>query len=102
MLQKTWVKIFIWFMAIFFFFLASGVVISVLRPGPSENEAMSFMMGMMSAMDSSMMGVAMNIEHDNALQAVIALSASIALPVMVLSVAAGIGIRLWQRRDRNV
>ncbi|MCX7922264.1 MAG: hypothetical protein N3B21_09680 [Clostridia bacterium] len=102
MLQKTWVKLFIWFMAIFFFFLAAGVVISALKPGPSENEAMNFMMGMMSAMDSSMMGVAMNIENDNALQAVIALSTSIALPIMLVSIVAGVGIRLWQRRDRNV
>lgn len=102
MMQKPWFKIFIWFMATFFFFLASGAVISILRPGPSENDVMKFMMGMMSAMDSSLMGVAMNIEHDGILQSVIRLSTSIAVPVLLLSIIVGFGIRMLQRRGKNV
>lgn len=102
MMQKPWFKVFIWFMATFFFFLAAGTVISVFRPDPSESEVMKFMAGMMSAMDSSMMGVAMNIENDGALRSVIALANSIALPVIIISIFAGFGIRLWQRRSKNV
>lgn len=102
MMQKPWFKIFIWFMATFFFFLAAGVIISSYRPGPSENEVMKFMMGMMSAMDRSMMGVAMSIENDGNLQSVIALSSSIILPIILISIALGFGIRLLQRRRKNV
>ena len=98
MMQKPWFKVFIWFMATFFFFLAAGVIISVFRPGPSESEVMKFMEGMMSAMDRSMMGVAMNLENDGTLKSVIALSTSIAIPVILISIAAGFGIRLRQRR----
>ena len=98
MMQKPWFKIFIWFMATFFFFLAAGVVISVFKPGPSESEVMKFMEGMMSAMDRSMMGVAMNLENDGTLRSVIALSTSIAIPVILISITAGLGIRLKQQR----
>jgi len=102
MMQKPWFKVFIWFMATFFFFLAAGVVISVFRPGPTESEVMKFMMGMMSAMDNSMMGVAMGIESDNTLKSVIKMANSIALPVIVISIIAGIGIKLWQRGGKDV
>lgn len=102
MMQKPWFKVFIWFVATFFFFLAAGVIISVFRPGPSESEVMKFMEGMMSAMDRSMMGVSMNIEGDGALKQVIALANVITLPVILISIFAGIVIRLWQRGDKNV
>ena len=102
MMQKPWFKVFIWFMATFFFFLAAGVAISVFRPGPSETEVMKFMAGMMSAMDQSMMGAAMNMESDAALRQVIATANSIALPVIIIGIFAGVGIRLWQRRDKSV
>ena len=88
-------------MATFFFFLAAGVIISVFRPGPSESEVMQFMAAMMSAMDKSMMGVAMSMESDGTLRSVIALSNSIAFPVIIISIIAGIGIRLRQRGDKN-
>lgn len=101
MMQKPWFKVFIWFVTTFIFFLASGVVISIFRPGPSESEVMQFMMGMMSAMDNSMMGVAMSIEKDGALRSVLALANAMALPVILISIFAGIVIRLWQRRDKN-
>jgi len=93
MMQNKWFKIFIWFVASFFFFLASGVVISIFRPGPTEAEVMKFMMGMMSAMDSSMMGVAMNLENDGALKSIILLSTSLALPIVIVSIIIGLLIR---------
>lgn len=102
MMQKPWFKIFIWFLATFFFFLAAGVIISLFRPGPSERDVMRFMSGMMSAMDRSIMGVAMGIEGDGRLQSVIAFSAAIVLPVIFASIVAGFVIRLLKRRDKNV
>lgn len=101
MMQKPWFKVFIWFMTTFFFFLAAGVAISVFRPGPSESEVMQFMMGMMSAMDKSMMGIAMSIENNGPLRSVLALANAMALPVILISIFAGIAIRLWQRRDKD-
>ncbi|MFZ5986443.1 MAG: hypothetical protein ACOYWZ_04865 [Bacillota bacterium] len=102
MLQKPWFKLFIWFLTSFFFFLASGVVISIFKPGPTEAEVMQFMMGMMSAMDSSMMGISMNLEHNSALKDIIQLSASIFLPVIILSIISGLLIRNFKREDGNV
>lgn len=98
MMQKPWFRIFIWFMATFFFFLAASVVISVFRPGPSKSDVMKFMEGMMGAMNRSMMGAAMNLENDHTLKSVIILSASIAIPVMLISIAAGFGIKLRQQK----
>lgn len=101
MMQKPWFKVFIWVVTTFFFFLAAGVVISVFRPGPSESDVMKFMMGMMSAMDNSMMGVAMGIENDTMLKEVVTLANTIAVPVVIISVIAGIVIRIWQRGDKK-
>jgi hypothetical protein len=102
MMQKPWFKLFIWFIATFFFFLAAGVIISIFKPGPSENEVMKFMMGMMSAMDNSMMGLSMSLESKGALRSIIVLANAIALPVIIISIFAGIAIRLRQRGDKNV
>jgi hypothetical protein len=101
MMQKPWFKIFIWFIASFFFFLASGVVISIFRPGPTEAEAMQFMSGMMSAMDGSMMGVAMNLENDGALKNIILLSSSLTLPSIFFSILIGLLIRRIKRGGNN-
>lgn len=99
MLQKPWFKIFIWFLATFFFFLASGVVISMFRPGPSENEVMRFMSGMMGAMDGSMMGVMMNIEQNSVLRSIIALSLSIMVPMIIIGAFGGFLIRFIQKEE---
>lgn len=98
MLQKPWFKVFIWFIAIGFLFLTSGVLISEFRPGPSEIEVMKFMEGMMGAMDRSIMGAAMNLEHDRTLMSIIAYSAKTALPLIIAGLGLGLGIRLLQRR----
>lgn len=102
MMQKPWFKVFIWFLATFFFFLMAGVIISLFRPGPSENDVMKFMAGMMSAMDRSMMGTAMSIENEGTLKVLIELSSSLLPLIIALSIAAGLGIRFFQRRDKNV
>lgn len=102
MMQKPWFKIFIWFIATFFFFLAAGVLISIFRPGPTEGEVMQFMSGMMSAMDRSMMGVAMGVENDVLLSTILLMAGNIAIPVIITGIAAGFGIRIWQRRGKDV
>jgi len=102
MLQKPWYKIFVWFVASFFFFLAAGVIISILRPGPTEAEVMKFMEAMMKAMDTSMMGIAMNLENDSELKNIILFSSSLTLPIVIISSIIGFLIRLVKRGDRNV
>lgn len=102
MLQKPWFKVFIWFMATFFFFLASGVVISIFRPGPSETEVMQFMMSMMQAMDRSMMGVIMNMEQSTQMQSIMSFVTLITLPIIILSIIAGVIVRISQRRGGHV
>lgn len=102
MLQKSWFKILVWFLTSFFFFLASAVVISIFRPGPSEEETMRFMQGMMSAMDRSMMGAAMNIGNDGMLKNLISLSTLLTFPIIVTSIVLGFMIRYSSRGDKNV
>ncbi len=102
MMQKPGFKLFIWFMATFFFFLAAGVIISMLKPGPTELEVMRFMEGMMSAMDRSMMGVAMGIENDALLRFIITTSTGMIVPLILVSVILGFLIRFLKRRGPNV
>lgn len=102
MVQKPWFKIFVWFMATFFFFLTSGVVISIFKPGPSESEVMRFMSGMMSAMDSSIMGIAMSVEGNSTLRGIIAYSYFMLLPIIVISIIIGFVIRFRQGGKKNV
>ncbi|HVI42657.1 MAG TPA: hypothetical protein VM577_18555 [Anaerovoracaceae bacterium] len=102
MLQKPGFKLFIWFMATFFFFLTSGVIISMLKPGPSEMEVMRFMEGMMSAMDRSTMGVAMGIEDNALLRFIITTSTFMFIPGILVSVGLGFLIRFLKRRGPNV
>lgn len=98
MLQKPWFKAFIWMMAIFFFFLASEVVISIFRPGPSEADSMKYMMGMMQLMENSMMGLLMNAGSDRELMGIIQLSKVLTLPIALGSIIFGLGIRMLNRR----
>lgn len=93
MLQKPWFKIFVWFLAIFFFFLASGVVISMFKPGPTESEVMQFMMGMMSAMDNSMMGVSMNMESSGSMSTIMRWMSILTLPIIFISIVIGLLLR---------
>jgi hypothetical protein len=78
------------------------VVISIFRPGPTEAEVMKFMMGMMSAMDNSMMGVAMNLENHGPLKNILILSSLLTLPIIVLSIIIGLLVKSLKRGDKNV
>lgn len=100
-MQKPWLKAFIWTMATFFFFLTSGVLISMYKPGPTESEVMRFMESMMGAMGTSLMGLAMGIKHDAALQRVLAVSVYLTLPMVLAGVLAGMAIRLTRQGDKT-
>jgi hypothetical protein len=102
MVQKPWFKLFVWFLATFFFFLASGVVISMFRPGPSETDVMRFMSGMMGAMSNSIMGIAMGVEHNSVLSRILALSYFMLVPIVAISIVIGFTIRLMRGRGKDV
>lgn len=102
MMQKFGFKLFIWFITTFFFFLSSAVIISELRPGPSELDAMRFMESMMGAMEKSMMGVSMGIENDASIQRIISISAVITIPIIFIGALAGVLIRFFRRGDKDV
>lgn len=97
MLQKPWFKIFVWFLASFFFFLASATIISLLKPGPSESEVMNYMSGMMGAMEYSIMGIMMSIEGNRTLNIILTFTV-ITFPFSVLlSIIAGLILRKRNR-----
>lgn len=95
MLQKNWVRIFIWLLAVFFFFLSSMVLVSELKPGPSETEVMLYMQGMMRAMQNSLMGLAMSLENDSYLKETLIYSSRLVIPCVLLGIFGGILTRLW-------
>jgi uncharacterized iron-regulated membrane protein len=102
MLQKPWFKLFAWFLASFFFFLAAATVISLLKPGPSEMDVMNFMSGMMGAMEKSVMGVMMEIEGNSLIRSVMIWTVA-AFPLLaVLSIIAGFLLRKRNSEDKNV
>lgn len=102
MVQKPWFKVFVWFMATFFFFLAAAVIISMFKPGPSESEVMQYMAGMMSAMDSSIMGVMMSIESNTALKKILVMSFRAFPFIILLSIVMGAILRAVNREVKNV
>lgn len=99
MMQKPFFKVIIWFLAAAFFFMASGLLISIIGPGPTMQQSMQFMSGMMQAMHQSLMGLSMTLEGDYFLQSVIGLLAQITIPLIILAIVLGILFRL--RGDRN-
>jgi len=99
MMQKPWFKMFIWLMASSFFFLASSAIISLFSPGPSEEQVMRFMAGMMNAMENSTMGLAMSMENNSELRQLIGLSAIIVIPIIAMAAFLGIYIRILRRKD---
>lgn len=102
MVQKPWFKLFVWFMATFFFFMASGVAISLLSPGPSETDVMRFMSGMMGAMESSIMGVSMAVENNNSINKILAISYFILPPTIIISIVIGFSIRFLRGSGKIV
>lgn len=102
MVQKPWFKVFMWFMATFFFFLAAGILISMLKPGPSETDVMRYMEGMMGAMDKSIMGTMMSIESNLTLKNVLVLSFAAFPLIIVISVIIGIFLRVRSSEVKDV
>lgn len=102
MLQKPWFKIFVWFMATFFFFMTSGVIISMFKPGPSEMDVMNFMSGMMGAMENSIMGVAMHVEMNSTIGKILSYSYFMLTPIIAISIVAGFTIRILRRSGKSV
>ena len=102
MLQKPWFKIFVWFLASFFFYLAAATVISLLKPGPSESEVMNYMSGMMGAMEKSVMGIMMGIEGNGLIKTILIWSIAGFPLAVVLSIIAGFLLRKRNSEDKNV
>ncbi|BCJ98436.1 hypothetical protein [Anaerocolumna chitinilytica] len=102
MLQKPWFKIFVWFLASFFFYLAAATVISFLKPGPSESEVMKYMTGMMGAMENSAMGVMMGIEGNGLLKMILIWSIAVFPLAVVLSIIAGFLLRKRNSEEKHV
>jgi len=102
MLQKPWFKIFVWFLATFFFFLAAATVISFLRPGPSERDVMNYMSGMMGAMENSAMGIMMGIEGNGILRSILIWTLGTFPLAVVLSIIAGFLLRKRNSEDKHV
>lgn len=100
--QKPWFKVFVWFLTTFFLFLASGVIISIFKPGPSQIDGMKFMSGMMSAMHNSIMGITMGVGHNRTIVRILATSYSMVVPTVAFSIAAGFAIRFLRRSGKSV
>lgn len=100
--QHPWFKLMAWFLATFFFFMASSLIISLLKPGPSEIDVMRFMGGMMNAMENSIMGVSMGVENNTNLQQILGISYFMIAPTIAISIIAGLAIRFICRSGRNV
>lgn len=94
MMQKPWFKLFIWIVSSAFFFLASVILIAAFNPPPSENQIMKFMMGMMGAMENSMMGLSMTISEDSTLKPLILSASSVTIPLIITGVLAAVFIRI--------
>ncbi len=102
MLQKPWFKIFVWFLATFFFFLSSAALISLLKPGPSESEVMSYMAGMMGAMENGVMGAMMSIESNTTLRTILIWTVATFPLGLVLSIIIGFILRKKNSEDKHV
>lgn len=84
-----------WSLATAFFFAAAGLVISVLKPGPTESQVMRFMVGMMSAMHTSMMGASM--DNTEKFITMLQWSSGTSMLMILLGVLIGIPLKLWRK-----
>ena len=80
-----------WSLSSAFFFAAAVIVISVLKPGPTETQVMKWMQGMMAAMHSSMMGASM--EDAGASGFLMGFSTYMSVVTILLGVIAGLLLR---------
>ncbi len=85
-----------WAVSVFFFFAASGLVVSLIKPGPTEVQVMNWMQGMMGAMHSSLMGASMSNEmFGYAMQ----FSAETTVVMILIGISVGIPLKLWRKND---
>jgi hypothetical protein len=101
MMQKTWFKLFIWFISSFMFFMASSIIISIYGPPATMQQKMAFMSGMMNAMQNSLMGLSMSISMDHKLMKFISDISSFTVILNIISIAAGDYVRTATRRKKN-
>lgn len=88
-------RVMYWSLATAFFFAAAVLVISLIKPGPTESQVMSFMSGMMSAMHNSLMGASM--DNAETYMALIQWSAGTSMIMMIVGIVIGIPVRLWRK-----
>jgi hypothetical protein len=98
MMQKPWFKVFIWVISACMFFLVSCMIIATFCPGPSEQQIMAFMSGMMEAMRNSLMGYSMSIESDENLLQFISSTSAFTPVLIIVAILAGFYVRLFRRR----
>ncbi|MDT3427913.1 hypothetical protein J2Z22_003489 [Paenibacillus forsythiae] len=92
-MQKKWFRLLIWMVTTSFFFAFAAILISMFRFGPTEQETMSFMMGMMKAMETSLMGLSMHVKEDTNVQWLMYESVQFAFPLLAISIAGGVYVR---------
>lgn len=95
MLQRTWYKLIAWFIATFYFFLIVGVIISIFGSGPTEEQSMKWMAGMMQAMHSSLMGWSMD-NYQISYQLLVK-SSTLILPAILTGAVIGIILKIRRR-----
>jgi len=101
MMQKKWFKLFIWFISSVLFFLASSIIISTYCPNPTEQQAMSYMSGMMKAMESSLLGLSMTIAEDSELMNILSQSLSFTTTLIIIGIIAGDYVVLTRRKKNG-
>lgn len=101
MMQKKWFKIFIWFISSVLFFSASSIIISTYSPNPTEQQTMAYMAGMMSAMESSWMGLSMTISEDTELMDILTKALSFTTTLVIISIIAGDYVILTRRKKNG-
>ncbi|MFC4767138.1 hypothetical protein [Effusibacillus consociatus] len=93
-MTNRWSVLAIRSIAVLILFVASGVLISMLAPVTSSTQQESFMMGMMSAMNNSMMASMMGIAlNDGFLNFMLAFLMLLLLAIIPLSIKIGLTLR---------
>ena len=90
-------KVVYWSLSSFFFFAASVIVISILKPGPTEAQVMQWMQGMMGAMHGSLMGASM--ENSEMFGFLMQSSAQLSILTMLLGLMVGVTIKVMKKHD---
>lgn len=101
MMQKKWFRLFIWFISTALFFATSSIIIATYSSGPSEQQIMAYMTGMMKAMENSLMGLSMTIESDTELKKILIEVSSITSVLIVLSIYGGFYVRRTRRKKNG-